>query len=96
MSNTNVTKVTSIYGSLSDKSADVNPEVKTKVECSNQSIYIMPDGYGDCSSNNGHGCPIMLEVWEGELRVVVWSDINDEDPTHIISLEGARESLRKR
>jgi hypothetical protein len=26
---------------------------------------------------------------------VVWADINQEDPTHIIDLEGARESNRK-
>ena len=32
----------------------------------------------------------MIEAWDGELRVIVWGDINQEDLTHIISLEGAR------
>jgi len=26
--------------------------------------------------------------------LLVWADINQEDPTHIISLEGARETNR--
>lgn len=59
------------------------------------SVYIRPDGYGDACSHDGEGSPVMLEVWEGELRVVIWGDINKEDPTHIISLEGAREEKRQ-
>ena len=78
---------------LKDK-LDGKKKVKTVVELSNDSIYISPKGYGDCGTEDGHGCPVMLEIWEGELRVVVWSDINQEDPTHIISIAGAKEELR--
>ena len=56
---------------------------------------IKAEGYGDYTSADGLGMPIVLEHYEGELRLLVWSDINQEEPTHIISLEGAREDKRK-
>jgi hypothetical protein len=37
----------------------------------------------------------LLESVNGHLRVIIWADINAEDPTHIIDLEGARETARK-
>lgn len=80
-----------------EKSADSPGNVvAVKMEgCSDGSIEIRPIGYGDCTSKKGYGCPVIIERWEGDLRLVVWGDINKEDPTHIISLEGAKESLRK-
>jgi hypothetical protein len=50
-------------------------------------------GLGDFSSAPGHGTPVYLDDYES-LRLCVWADINQEDPTHIIPLDGARESLR--
>lgn len=50
---------------------------------------------GDFNSNDGCGNPVHIDYWEDRLRVMVWSDINEEDPTHIIPLDGASESLRK-
>ena len=79
---------------LADKSDVSGKSVPVIVELDNRSVYIIPQGYGDASSADNCGCPVMLEIWEGELRVVVWGDINQEDPTHIISLEGALESKR--
>jgi hypothetical protein len=69
-------------------------KIETKIEAENGKIYISPNGYGDASSEDGHGCPIIIEHWNNELRVVVWADINQEDPTHIISLENAKEINR--
>lgn len=78
-----------------DKSEQVNEKrVKIAVEFKNDSFCIMPEGYGDSCSTYDSGVPVMLEIWEGELRVLIWADINQEDPTHVISLEGARESKR--
>jgi hypothetical protein len=37
----------------------------------------------------------MIEWYEGQLWVVVWGDINSEDPTMRIPLKGARESERR-
>lgn len=64
------------------------------IEYGDNSILIRPEGFGDCSSKNGHGWPIVIEYYEKDVRVLVWGDINQSDPTHIISLAGAKESLR--
>lgn len=52
-------------------------------------------GYGDYCSQDGHGVPVMIEKWNNKLMVVIWGDINQKDPTHTISLEGAKENRRK-
>lgn len=57
-------------------------------------INVQAQGYGDKTSAEGHGSPIWIELHDGDLRLIVWSDINKEDPTHIISLAGAREDRR--
>lgn len=67
--------------------------VKVVSQCG--SLYIRPEGTGDCTSEDGHGYPICLEYYEGSLRLIVWSDINQEDPTHIIPMEGSYTSQRK-
>lgn len=54
------------------------------------SIGIRPHGYGDFSSAAGYGWPIVLERHGGRLRLIVFSDINSDDPT-ILDMEGARE-----
>lgn len=54
-------------------------------------LYIGLSGYGDLCSTPGSGLPIALDMCDGNLQLFVWSDINQEDPTHIIDLEGARE-----
>jgi hypothetical protein len=61
-----------------------------------KSIMVYPNGYG-CKYYNREqgGCPVMFELYEGRLRLVVWADINNENATHIIDLEGAREKNRK-
>jgi hypothetical protein len=53
------------------------------------------DGYGDCTSADGYGEPVFIEHHDGNLRVLVWDDINQEDPTLIAGISGARESRRK-
>jgi hypothetical protein len=65
------------------------------VEGGDRGIAIRIEGYGDLGSAEGHGTPILLERHEGRLRLVIWDDINQEEPTAIIGLEGARESKRK-
>lgn len=49
----------------------------------------------------GTGCydgdypPIIIEWWDGVPRIVIWGDINDQDPTHVIDMSKALESNRK-
>lgn len=58
-------------------------------------ILLRPEGTGDKCSPSGLGHPVALELYEGSVRILVWSDINQEDPTHVIPLDGALESARK-
>ncbi len=57
-------------------------------------ITINCEGYGDMTSTPGSGSPASIEFCDGKLRLVAWGDINQEDPTHTISLEDAKESRR--
>jgi len=57
-------------------------------------LYLLFRGYGDATTNDGHGCPIKIENDGGRIRIVVWSDINKEDCTHSIYLDDALESNR--
>jgi hypothetical protein len=66
-----------------------------KIEVVGGSIHVSFKDYGDCCSEDGHGVPLIVEYYDKELRVITWNDINQEDPTNIISLEGARENLRE-
>jgi hypothetical protein len=66
-----------------------------RIEAHDRSILICPEGYGEKSAKDGEGAPIMIEKYDGKLRVIVWSDINLEDPTHTIEMEGAKEDNRK-
>jgi hypothetical protein len=52
------------------------------------------NGYSDCCSKGDNGTPVYIEKYNGDLRIIVYSDINREEPTHIISLEGARNDKR--
>lgn len=48
-----------------------------------------------CETKCGEGDPvIILEKWEGELRLLIWNDINREGPL-IISLEKAKTKYRQ-
>lgn len=58
------------------------------------SIGLRIPGYGTSDMADGHGSPIILELWEGRLRLIAWPNINEYDPT-IIDMEGARETARK-
>jgi hypothetical protein len=83
-----------IKTTLLDAHSEFTTKVPVKVEASSQGIAVMPKGYGEFSSADGYGAPIWIEVIGGKLRIYVWSDINNEEPTHIISLEEAQECRR--
>lgn len=50
--------------------------------------------------HTGTGCydgdyaPIVIEWYDGVPRIIIWADINDQDPTHIIDMSKALESNR--
>mgnify|MGYP003627112393 CR=1 FL=1 len=51
-------------------------------------------GYGVQSHKNGGGT-VLIELRDGVPHLIIWGDINSQDPTEVISLAGASESLRK-
>jgi hypothetical protein len=64
------------------------------VEIGKTAICLRLADYGDYGSADGHGVPILLERWQGRLRLIVWADINEQEP-QIIDMEGAREDRRR-
>jgi hypothetical protein len=69
--------------------------VTGEVEVTKEAILLKFDGYTNCNSPGDGGEIIMIEIWEGRLKISVWSDVNQEDPTHDIDLEAARTELRE-
>jgi hypothetical protein len=61
----------------------------------NGQLWIQPQGYGEKCTEDGEGSPVGIEIWEDRLRVIVFDNINSEEPK-IIDLENARETARKR
>jgi hypothetical protein len=70
-------------------------EIKTKVLSEGGQIWIQPQGYGEKCAIDNEGWPIGIEIWQGRLRLIVFDDINREEP-QIIDLEKARETVRSR
>ena len=75
---------------ISDGHPDHSGRLPVRIVADDQFISIFPTGYGDCGSVDGYGCPVSIELYEGRLRLIVFEDIHEGDPT-IIDLEAARE-----
>ncbi|KAA3643948.1 MAG: hypothetical protein DWQ07_17685 [Chloroflexi bacterium] len=56
-------------------------------------IALFVDGFGTQTTEPGHGAIAFIEKWMDELRLIVFSDINREEPT-VVSLAKAAESCR--
>jgi hypothetical protein len=69
-------------------------EIKVNILYESGKIWIQPQGYGEKCSAYGEGWPISIEMWYGRLRLIVFDNINREDP-QIIDLERAKESCRR-
>jgi hypothetical protein len=71
------------------------PSPEVIVETAPSELTIQIEGYG-CTHLDPGFAPIICLQWEdGEFRLTVYSDINDEEPTHTVTLEKARESNRE-
>lgn len=62
---------------------------------SNLGLAFSFDGHSDCCSADNVGTPLYVEKYDGKLRVLVYADINSEEPSHIIDLSGAHNNRRK-
>jgi len=74
-----------------------SPPVEIEVNILSESgkVWIQPKGYGEKCAADDEGFPVGIEIWQGKLRLVVFDDINSEDP-QIIDMESAKETVRKR
>jgi len=79
---------------IKEQCPDVPPtEIKVSILSESGQIWIQPEGYGEKCAENGQGSPIGIEIWQGRLRLIIFADINKEDP-QIIDLENAKECRR--
>ncbi len=79
---------------IKEQCSDSEPaEIEVNILCEGGQIWIRPKGYGEKCTIDGEGYPIGLEIWQGKLRLIVFDDINSEEP-QIIDLEKAKESCR--
>lgn len=69
--------------------------VLVKIRLQEGGVGIAVEGYGDFGSTDGEGEPIYVEYYNGKLVAHLWADINKEDPTHSVELEGALEGNRQ-
>lgn len=74
---------------LSDADDTTPGETAVHIGYTTKSLEIRPEGTG--LKTHLEGAPILIERYKGHIRVVIWADINQEDPTHIVSLAGAYE-----
>jgi hypothetical protein len=79
---------------LHDANSEHSGKLPIRVVGNDSAISIFADGYGDFGSVEGHGCPAFFELYGGKFRLIVFADINREDPTHVIDLSQAREDCR--
>ena len=77
---------------LNDTNGKGATTVEVVVEKDNLGVILKPQGTSVCGAVD---CgPVLLELHEGKLRLLVWADIRQEEPTHIIDLDGAIDTGR--
>jgi hypothetical protein len=80
---------------LLNEDSERPPSLKGLIEIGVGTIMFNFDGYGDGGSPPEEGFPIAIRWDDNQLKLYVWADINREEATHIINLEGALEKARK-
>ena len=80
---------------IKEQCSDAAPiEIEINILSESGKVWIQPKGYGEKCAADDEGFPIGIEIWQGRLRLIVFDDINREEP-QIIDLEKARETARK-
>jgi hypothetical protein len=85
--------VTDTTTNLQDVYGETDKEIAVSVDTgtSELGILLSVEGYGTCAGGD-EDAVVLIENREGIPHVVVWADQNQEDPTHVISLEKAMNS----
>ena len=72
-----------------------NSTIKATLHIMPGAIEIGFEGYGEHGAEDGEGRPIIIELYKGHPRIVVFGNINSEAPSKIVTLmDDAKESLR--
>lgn len=88
-------RVRSSYTGVINDAYD-GPRQSVTAEFENAGVAILLPGYSDIYTLPEYDSPVVLvEYRDGVPFVVVWADINQEEPTHQISLAGAAKSAAK-
>jgi hypothetical protein len=66
-------------------------KIRIGIEQHSLGLFIHPEGTG---TYDGPYAPVLLEQHEGTLMLVIWADINQQEPTHLIDLSTAMEICR--
>lgn len=88
MSNKVSTVLHDVHGSRN------NIEANISISEVDGSLLLRAKGYSDCTSDDDEGVPLIIENVDGILTLRIFGDINQEDPTEIIQLSGAKNSNR--
>jgi len=86
---------------LIDQNPESNVQRKVGITGDSNLVSVEFDGYNNLSTcdsvefGEGQRTVVGFEVWQGELRCLVWGDINQEEPTHIINLDDALVTRRE-
>lgn len=75
---------------LTDDSDENSESIDCRLSVESGTLWVGLDGFTDYSCGDDKGLPLCLEQWKGEVNVRIYGDVNSEEPTHSISLEGAR------
>lgn len=85
---------------LGDNDPESDVKIPVALSVDQNFIQFEAEGFNACGSadeipiGDGNKSVVAIEIWQGQLRVLVWADINQEDPTHTIELDDARISNR--
>ncbi|MFK5950996.1 MAG: hypothetical protein QM500_19765 [Methylococcales bacterium] len=79
---------------LQDGHPDFNDDISGCVITEGTGIGVALEGYSDYYSDDQTGVPIFIEKYEGDIKVRIYGDINNDSPTQVISLKEAKNSLR--
>lgn len=74
---------------LKDTHSEFQTPVKVVHMLSGSTLAILPAGYNQDGCEDGHGCPVFLEAYEGQLRLIYWPDINTEEKV-IVTLQNTK------
>ena len=75
---------------LQDADPNTPGSSEVTITWTNKGIRIHPE---DTSTHEGVA-PIQIERYQGDVKITVWNDIDKAEPSHTISMFGARERNR--